>query len=410
VFPLRIVKRLALVALAGIALGCLLFMLNVVVHDPTGTLDFANFYTAGRILHQGSGKQLYDLALQEKVEREITPSGPFLPYYHPPFEAWLFAAFAFFSYPHAFLLWAVMNLALVVLIAWLLRFTGYRLDTEGHLVWLAICLPLVTGVLVLGQDSLFLAAAFLLGYLALKRRWDFAAGLALGLGLFRFEILLPFAFVFLLRRRWKVLAGFSAAGLAALGASVAAVGTSGIVRYVEALVAVGGASNHWSTGADASTMPSLRGGLITLLGSAIPHALLFPLVLAGTLALLGWAAWQFRSIARPEAPTFDLEFSLAAVAALLSSYHIFVHELTPLIAVGFLMLAYEGQRPRRGLLGNRRGTALLLVLTLVFAIGGGIFYFRDFSVLFVVLLGMMVWLAQEIADLRGLPAASSFGE
>jgi hypothetical protein len=402
---LSIVKRLALVALAGIALACLLFMLNVMVHDRSGTLDFANFYTAGRILHQGSGKHLYDLALQEKVEREVAPGGPFLPYYHPPFEAWFFAAFAFFSYPHAFLLWALMNLVLLALIAWLLRFTGYRLGSEGHLVWLAICLPLVTGVLVLGQDSLFLAPAFLLGYLALKRRRDFAAGLALGLGLFRFEILLPFAFVFLLRRRWKVVAGFSAAGLVALGASVAAVGWAGIVRYVEALVAVGGAASHWATGADASTMPSLRGGLIALLGPAFPHALLFPLVLAGTLALLGWAAWQFQSIARPGDPAFDLEFSLAAVAALLSSYHIFIHELTPLIAVGFLMLGYEGKRPRQGWLGNRRGTALLLLLVAVFAIGGAVFHFRGFSVLFVVLLGMMVWLTQEIRNLRRSPAS-----
>ncbi|HVB99350.1 MAG TPA: hypothetical protein VNJ12_08490, partial [Candidatus Dormibacteraeota bacterium] len=82
----------------------------------------------------------------------------------------------------------------------------------------------------------------------------------------------------------------------------------------------------------------------------------------GTLLLLFWAAWEFRHVSDPANSSFDLEFSLATVAALLASYHLFVHELTPLIVTGFLI--------------------------------------RSFSVLFIVLLGLMVWLSQEIEEGR----------
>jgi len=49
-------------------------------------------------------------------------------------------------------------------------------------------------------------------------------------------------------------------------------------------------------------------------------------------------------------------------ASLPAGYHLFVHELTPLIVTGFLI--------------------------------------RSFSVLFIVLLGLMVWLSQEIEEGR----------
>ncbi len=398
---MKTAKALALAALVSTTLGLLLLALNVTVRESSSALDFANFYTAGRILRQFPGRNLCDLALQMKVEREFMPKGLVLPYDHPPFEAWLFAPLAYFSYPHAFVLWGVINLALLALIVWLLRFTGCRLDTEGQLVWLLLCIPLVAGVLILGQDSLLLAVVFLLAYLALKRHWDHAAGLALGLGCFRFEIVLPLVFIFFVRRRWKVVAGFLAASILALLASVALVGWRGILDYVNLLQELGRLKGSLAYQDPVAAMPSLRGGLVTLLGGVIPHVLLLPLVLVATLALLGWAAWHFKNIARPEDPAFDLEFSLVSLGALLSSYYLFAHELTPLIVIGFLLLAYERTRPHEGILGNRRGTALLLLFAVVYGIGGTVFHFRDFSVLFIVLLGLMVWLSQELSILRG---------
>jgi hypothetical protein len=386
-------------ALLAAALTCLFFILHYVVTHPVGTLDFANFYTAGTILREGLSHQLYNLSLQLKIERPLSPAGPFLPFYHPPFEALLFAPFAYLPFSLAFLIWDALNLAVLGIIFYLLLHAGPSLDDDSSLIWLATCFPLATGVMVLGQDSLLLPLVFLLAYIAMKRRREFAAGLALGLGLFRFEILLPFVFVFLLRRRWKVLAGVFASGAGALGASVAVVGWSGLYNYAKALIEVAQSSGKWSSGLEVVTMPSLRGALAAFFGGAIPHSWLFPVAISGSLLLLVSAAWKFGSIAEPERPAFDLQFSFAVIAALLASYHIFSHELTPLIVVAYLVLGYERVKQRDKKLLDRPGAMLLLVFALTMIVGVAV-GFRNFSVLFVVLFGFLVWLWEEMPGLE----------
>ncbi len=390
-------KQWAALMLLAAAVATLLFILRFVVAHPVGTLDFVNAYTAGTILRTGSAAKLYSLHLQQAIESRLAPGGQFLPYDHAPFEAWLFLPLALMPYRQAYLVWAGFNLLVLGLVFYLLPYTGYRLDADSRLVWLATCLPLAAGVLVLGQDSLLLAPVFLLAFLALKRRRDLVAGLILGAGLFRFEILLPFVFVFLLRRRWKVLAGFSIAAVAAVLASVPLVGWGGLAAYGKVLLEVGRATGSEANGVNVGAMPSLRGALAAFSNGAIPPAFIFPLVLAGTLLLLAWAAWEFRSIAEPERPAFDLQFSFAVIAALLASYHLFVHELTPLMVVAFLLLGYEGIARRGQKLLCRPGTMLLLLLSLTMIVGAAL-DFHNFSVLFVVLFGLIVWLSREIDD------------
>jgi hypothetical protein len=391
----KTLRRLLGFALLAAALTCLFFVLHYVVTHPEGTLDFANFYTAGTIVREGLSHQLYNLSLQAKIEHPLSPAGPFLPFYHPPFEALLFAPFAYLPFSLAFLVWDALNLAVLAALFYLLLHSGPRLEDDNSLIWLATCFPLAVGVMVLGQDSLLLALFFLLAYLAMKTRREFTAGLALGLGLFRFEILLPFLFVFLLRRRWKVLAGAFATALLALGASVAVVGWSGLYNYAKALMEVAQSSGKWSSGLEVATMPSLRGALAAFSNGAIPHALIFPLAVAGSLLLLLLAAWKFRSFAEPETSVFDLQFSFAVIAALLASYHIFSHELTPLIVVAYLILGFESVTRRGQKLLDRPGASLLLLFALTMIVGA-ILGFRNYSVLFVVLIGMQAWLWQEM--------------
>jgi hypothetical protein len=391
----KVARGLAALLLLAAACAFLAIPLNQQTSDRTDTLDFANFYTAGTIVAKGQSSRLYDIQLQQEIERQASPGGPFQPYYHPPFEALLFAPFALLSYPHAFLLWAAVNLAVFGSVIYLVNLTGSRLRTGRYMVWLALCLFFVLASLALGQDALLLAPIFLLAYLAMRERRDYSAGLALGLGLFRFEIILPFVFVLLLRRRWKLLAGFCTMGVLAVGASVALVGWSGILRYADTLAAVGGdGKGLLSDRASAQMMPSLYGAVQGLFGGSIPQRLGFPAVVASTLLVLGWAAWEFRHIELPEEPAFGLEFSLACVAALLASYHLFLSELTPLIVVGFLILAYEERRPIDDRLENWRGAALLLLVPAV-AFGGALVRSQAFCVLSVVLLGMMIWLSRE---------------
>lgn len=401
----KVGRWLGLLVLLAAAFTILIIPLNQETGNRRDTLDFANFYVAGKIVREGKTRQLYDLALQQKIERKVSPGGPFQPYYHPPFQALFFAPFTLFSYAHAFLFWAAMNLLVLGILIYLLPFTGCQLHTWAYVMWIGICLFFALGVLALGQDTLLLVLVFLLAFLAMKRRRELLAGVVLGLGLFRFEILLPFAFIFLLRRRWKIFAGFCAVGVVELLISAVLIGWGGLLRYVQTLVMVGGASTGaWADRTSAAMMPCLRGAFDALLGGVIPENLLFPLILVGTLALLGWAAWQFKDVDRPEGSSFDLEFCLASVAALLSGYHVFLSELTPLIVVGYLVLAYETTRTRKVILGKWFGAFLLLLFFAVVAVGA-LIHSQAFSIEVVVLIGLMIWLSQEIAVLRKSPAS-----
>src|ERR1700680_1653521 len=84
----------------------------------TGYADFTIFYTAGKCVIQGRGRQLYDLETQFAVQRrfasEVKHRGNPLPFNHPPFEALLFVPLAGLPYVTAYLVWAVFNIALIL--------------------------------------------------------------------------------------------------------------------------------------------------------------------------------------------------------------------------------------------------------------------------------------------------------
>jgi hypothetical protein len=393
-------KRSALVCLIVVVGACLLLALQALSKAPGVFLDFENFYTAGMILHRGYAKELYDLPLQEKIERRTAPQAPFQPFVHPPPEVLLFLPLARFPFHTAFLLWSGFNLVLLAFGLYCLRHTRSKLNSDGLLLWAVIIVPLVAAPLALGQDSLLLLPIFLLAFFALKRGQERAAGLILGVGLFRFEIMLPFIFIFFLRRRWKVLTGFLGAAIVGLFVSLALVGGAGLVGYGELLMSVGSSNGGvYGTAAELTLMPDIRGLLHMLVGGALPGPYLFLLSVLGSLLLLCWAAWKFSSISAPDDQGFTLQFCLGTVVALLASYPLFNHELTPLILVAYLGLAHEHTAGARGILRGRSGTALLLLFSLLLVIGPD-FGLRALGVVTIVLLGFCAWLSQEISTLR----------
>lgn len=388
-------KWFVMIFVLAAAVGCLLLELYLQFGNTKNTMDFLAFYASGAILRHGAGGRLYDVALQIGLEHKFFPQRFLLPFYHPPFEAWLFAGLTYFPVRQAYLIWTVVNLIVLGLVFYMLRYTGYQLDQDRRLVWLAASAYIVAGVLVKGQDALLLAAVFVLAFLALKKKQDVAAGLILGVGLFRFEIVLPFVFIFLLRRRWKLLAGFSVMGLTALVVSLLTVGSRGLLQYAKVLVEAGEARGSVIVSrGDLAAMPSLRGAFATLLGGIIPRGVLFPVVLACTLLLLGWAAWTFKNISKPESRAFDVEFSLAVIVAVIASYHLFLYMMTPLILAAYLMLGHEAAARREGALKDRAATILWLLFAFVPVVGFAA-HFYHFTVLFMIVIGLAVWCAQE---------------
>ena len=308
----------------------------------TGYPDFTSSYTAGKSIVQGRSRQLYDLETQFAIQREFASEvknryNP-LPFNHPPFEALLFAPLARLPYVTAYIVWAVFNISLILGFWYLLR---PRLPALHAFL---SALPLlamfaffpVAMALMQGQDSILLLFFYGLAFLALAKGRSFVAGLCLGLALFKFQLVLPFVLVLVLKRQWKAVAGFTTTAFVLLWVSVAMVGWSGVIAYPEFLLRL--TRSGARVGIDPRDMPNLRGLVAGSLHLAGLPATLLIIVLSVALVALASHWWRMQSRHQ-----FVLGFSLCLTITTVTSYHLQVHDLSllilPILLVAELLVA-----------------------------------------------------------------------
>src|SRR5207253_6784623 len=106
--PERIVRGLAVLFVLTLLVGFVVSSLPQRIND----LDFSEYYSAGQIIRQGLGRQLYDLKVQLNFQLRVAQ--PHVFYNHPPFEALLFAPFARLSYRVAYTIWVLLSVGLLV--------------------------------------------------------------------------------------------------------------------------------------------------------------------------------------------------------------------------------------------------------------------------------------------------------
>lgn len=186
------------------------------VGQPVGT-DFLQFYAAGRTLALGESAHLYDFAFQAELERAII--GPHLKSYHafitPPFLAWLFVPLSALPYALSFALWSALNLAgLALSLRWLHPGAGWW----RRYAWALTFFP-VFAAISFGQNSLLSLLLLSLTYVLWLRENHFAAGLVLSLILYKPQLALGVAALWLWdgRRNGRALLGLGVGALS-LGA------------------------------------------------------------------------------------------------------------------------------------------------------------------------------------------------
>jgi hypothetical protein len=322
-------KNLFLLFLAG------MLFLHIVVAWRSRDLvrkgypDFTALYSAGKIVREGLGNQLYDSQTQYRIQQEFAAGvsirqGP-LPYIHPPWEALILVPFTWFSYPVAYLLWNAVNVLILISLPFLLRNRLPKLKQVSPFLWLFVSLAFypVFFDLLQGQDILPLLLFLTLAFVSLKQNNDLAAGCWLGLGLFRFHLVLPLLFILLLHKKLKAFLGFVLVGCVLALVSIAMVGWNGALNYPWFVWHVETVMGH---GAIVPVdMPNLRGLFHTFL-AAHSSKLVIQLtvaVLSVALLLLASSKWK---VARQET-AFDLGFALAVVITILVSYHANTYDL-----------------------------------------------------------------------------------
>src|SRR6266480_8028945 len=288
-----------------------------------GYPDFTALYSAGKIVREGLSKQLYDSQTQYRIQQEFAAGvsirqGP-LPYIHPPWEALVFVPFAWFSYPVAYLLWDAVNVLILLSLPFLLRNHLPKLEQVSPLFWLFVSLAFypIFFDLLQGQDILPLLLFFTFSFVSLKQNNDLAAGCWLGLGLFRFHLVLPLMFILLLQKRLKALIGFVLVAFILLLVSIAILGWNGALSYPAFVWHIETVMGH---GAIVPVdMPNLRGLLHTFLAAHCSKLVVQLVVAALSVVLLLFASGKLR-VAK-QGTAFDLGFSLVVMSTILVSYH-----------------------------------------------------------------------------------------
>jgi hypothetical protein len=317
----------AAILLFGAAMWC--------AHGPNvEKTDFSLTYVGATIVRQGLGHSLYDIALQKQVRDSLfTHPSPLL-FEHPPFEALIFSPLAALPFRTAYLIWALFNAALWMLLIIFLRLhlRWPREDLGYVMLWLLFA-PLAVA-LYQGQSSLVVLALYTLAFVCLKHSQDFPAGMALGFGLFKFQFVLPFALIFLVRRKWRFLVGFTASALLLGVFSMFTVGGRGLAEYARFLLTIGSNPQNESFGS-AVDMPTLYGLVHAIFRGRIGYTELNVAVAFLSILLLGLVAWRWNTT--NEIRGFDFMFSAAIAASLVAGSHMFTHDFSPLVLPMFLV-------------------------------------------------------------------------
>jgi hypothetical protein len=304
------------------------------LRDRSGIIkgaDFLHFYTLGTLALENRGDLLYDIPALSAELAKLVPQAAgyvYVPLYGPQVSL-LFVPFALLPYAWALAAWLALN----VLIYAICCFTVWRTctnlqDQEWTVMAAAVAFPGFFHTIMWGQTSGLALLFFTLIYMALRAHRRFLAGLALGSLIFKPQLGLAAAVVFLCAAEWKVVAGSMIAAAAQLGLGWWHYGTGVMKGYLHALTHVRDVlspleprlyqthslRSFWSL---LLPWPSLCWGLYFV--SAI------------TVLVMAYVCW------RSQTP-LSLRYSALLLASVLVAPHLTVYDLL-ILAPAFLLLA-----------------------------------------------------------------------
>lgn len=304
--------------------------------------DFAAFYTAAKLLQRGHASGLYDLKVQWSVQQEFASTvsirnGP-LPYIRPPFQAIVFLPLAYLDYQQAFLLWMGFKVLILFSIPFLLVPDAPALPRRYQ--WLAgfLCLSVgpVAMDLLQGQDAVLFLLVCALTIRSLYRGTDGLAGVWLGLGLFKFHLVLPVILLLALKRQRRSVFGFLVTAVSLLLVSGLLVGWRELVHYPGYLWNI---SHKPGNGViQPQNMANLR-GLFHMLPPSwwrLADGAYLVSVIAGIFA--AWRIWASPQM-RADRNVFVAGFCFSLPVALLVSFYFSGYDIIVLLLPAFLLSA-----------------------------------------------------------------------
>src|SRR5271166_4574088 len=209
--------------------------------DRAGNLkgtDFLHFYTLGSLALAHRGVDLYSMDAQSQLAAERVPPAAgirYLPLY-PPQVSIFFAPFARLSYFRALILWLSLSSLIYSVCCYALwRGCSNLRKQKFTIVILALAYPAFWHLIAWGQTSALALACFTVAFFALRAQREFLAGLALGCLIFKPQLTLAAALVFVITLNWKVIAGAVLSATTQLAAAWFCYGAGPLCDWMHAL-------------------------------------------------------------------------------------------------------------------------------------------------------------------------------
>lgn len=297
-----------------------------------GHADFRQLYVAGYMVRTGHRTQLYDYAAQTYFQNTLVSNDErALPFIRPAYQALMFVPFSLLPYRTAYLGFLLLNVLLLALAFLILqpRLRGLSRVWPGLPPALFLGFYPVALALMQGQDSILLLALLAAALVSLERNRDLTAGALAGVGLFKFQIVVPIVLLFLLWRRWRFVKGFMFSAILVGLLSFITSGWAETVVFVHSLLSVGAGlpavPGEINFPLRINIMANLRGLIYGLASLRAPQRWLQ----VTTLLLSSLVVISVRARGRQQRGGGALV--LAITAGVLVSYYLFIHDLSILL-------------------------------------------------------------------------------
>ncbi len=302
--------------------------------DRSGNLkgtDFLHFYTLGWLARAHAGSDLYNMGAQATVAARVVPAATgirYLPLY-PPQVSILFLPFSYLPYSAALIFWLAFSTFIYAACSYALwRACPYLQQHSITVLILAVAFPAFWHLIAWGQTSALALAIFTLAFFALRSRLEFLAGLAVGCLIFKPQLGLAAALVFLATLNWRVILGAGLSACAQLGAGILYYGLSPLRAWMHQVLNL----PAWLPLIE--PRPYQTHSLRTFWTMLIPWpAVAFALYLVSAL----WIAFLTIACWRSSKP-LGVRYSVLLFATVLLAPHLTVYDLV-ILAPAFLLLS-----------------------------------------------------------------------
>jgi hypothetical protein len=201
--------------------------------------DFLHFYTLGKIALLGRGDLLYDSRAQSELISRSVPeaAGSYYVALYGPQVSLLFEPLARLSYGNALAIWLLLNAGIYAACCSALWRRCPNLQREPWTILiLATAFPGFFHLIAWGQTSGLALLCFTLAYLALRSGRKFLTGFAIGCLIFKPQLGLAAAVIFLLD--WRVVAGAMLSAAAQISVGWVYYGTAVMRQYFHVIARV----------------------------------------------------------------------------------------------------------------------------------------------------------------------------